>query len=35
MIELNIGHSVMSRAMMVGMREAVAEMRRIIDVCCP
>ena len=26
--ELNIGHSVMSRAIMVGMREAVLEMRR-------
>ena len=33
MIELNIGHSVVSRALMVGMREAVAEMRRILDVC--
>ncbi|HYF40790.1 MAG TPA: pyridoxine 5'-phosphate synthase [Gemmatimonadales bacterium] len=29
--ELNIGHSVMSRAMMVGMREAVAEMRMAVD----
>lgn len=35
MIELNIGHSVVSRAVMVGMREAVAEMRRILDVCQP
>ncbi|MGB0762027.1 MAG: pyridoxine 5'-phosphate synthase, partial [Rubripirellula sp.] len=35
MIELNIGHSVVSRALMVGMREAVAEMRRILDVCQP
>jgi pyridoxine 5-phosphate synthase len=29
--ELNIGHSVMSRAIMVGMREAVTEMRRAVD----
>ncbi len=35
MKELNIGHSVVSRAVMVGMREAVAEMRRILDVCQP
>ncbi|WP_442510753.1 pyridoxine 5'-phosphate synthase [Novipirellula sp. SH528] len=31
MIELNIGHSIVSRAVMVGMRDAVAEMRRILD----
>lgn len=31
MAELNIGHSIVSRAVMVGMKEAVAEMRRIID----
>ncbi|MCD0461712.1 pyridoxine 5'-phosphate synthase [Roseiconus lacunae] len=30
-IELNIGHAIISRAVMVGMREAVAEMRRILD----
>jgi len=30
--ELNIGHSIVSRAVMVGMKEAVAEMRRILDV---
>ena len=35
MIELNIGHSIVSRAVMVGMTQAVAEMRRILDVCCP
>ena len=35
MIELNIGHSVVSRAIMVGMREAVAEMRRLLDLCSP
>ncbi|NND98946.1 MAG: pyridoxine 5'-phosphate synthase [Pirellulaceae bacterium] len=29
--ELNIGHAIVSRAMMVGMRDAVAEMRRILD----
>ncbi|TWU06395.1 pyridoxine 5'-phosphate synthase [Stieleria varia] len=34
MIELNIGHAIVSRAVMVGMRDAVAEMRRILDVCC-
>lgn len=32
-IELNIGHAIVSRALFVGMREAVAEMRRILDVC--
>jgi len=31
LIELNIGHAIVSRALMVGMREAVAEMRRILD----
>ncbi|TWU03121.1 pyridoxine 5'-phosphate synthase [Neorhodopirellula pilleata] len=31
--ELNIGHSIVSRAVMVGMKEAVAEMRRILDQC--
>ncbi len=35
MAELNIGHSIVSRAVMVGMREAVAEMRRILDVVVP
>jgi pyridoxine 5-phosphate synthase len=28
--ELNIGHSVVSRAMMVGMRAAVAEMSHLV-----
>lgn len=32
-VELNIGHAIVSRALFVGMREAVAEMRRIMDVC--
>ena len=31
MAELNIGHSIVSRAVMVGMKEAVSEMRRLID----
>ncbi|WP_430450575.1 pyridoxine 5'-phosphate synthase [Rhodopirellula europaea] len=31
MAELNIGHSIVSRSVMVGMREAVAEMRRLLD----
>lgn len=31
MIELNIGHAIVSRAVMVGMREAVAQMRQILD----
>ena len=35
MAELNIGHSIVSRAVTVGMREAVAEMRRILDVVVP
>lgn len=35
MIELNIGHSIVSRAVMVGMKEAVAEMRRILDLVSP
>ena len=29
--ELNIGHSIVSRALMVGMGQAVAEMRRLVD----
>jgi pyridoxine 5-phosphate synthase len=29
--EVNIGHSIVSRAVMVGMREAVAQMRQILD----
>ena len=29
--ELNIGHSIVSRAVIVGMRQAVEEMRRLID----
>ncbi len=33
MAELNIGHAIISRAVMVGMKEAVAEMRRILDLC--
>jgi len=31
LVELNIGHSIVSRAVMVGMRDAVSEMRRILD----
>ena len=31
MHELNIGHSIVSRAVLVGMKEAVAEMKRLID----
>jgi len=31
MAELNIGHAIISRAVMVGMKDAVAEMRRILD----
>lgn len=29
--ELNIGHAIVSRALMVGMRDAVAQMRQILD----
>lgn len=32
MLELNIGHSIVSRALMVGLKEAVAEMKRLINV---
>jgi len=32
MFELNIGHSIIARAVMVGMKEAVAEMKRLIHV---
>jgi pyridoxine 5-phosphate synthase len=32
MIELNIGHAIVSRAIFVGMREAVREMKRILSV---
>ena len=31
MVELNIGHSIIARALMVGMRDAVAEMKRILE----
>lgn len=31
LVELNIGHAIISRAVMVGMKEAVWEMRRILD----
>jgi pyridoxine 5-phosphate synthase len=31
MLELNIGHSIIARALMVGMKEAVAEMKRLMD----
>lgn len=31
MFELNIGHSIIARAVMVGMKEAVAEMKRLIN----
>lgn len=33
--ELNIGHSIISRAVFVGLREAVAEMRALIDQASP
>ena len=29
--ELHIGHAIVSRAVFVGLREAVREMRRVID----
>ncbi|HBT76926.1 MAG TPA: pyridoxine 5'-phosphate synthase [Planctomycetaceae bacterium] len=32
MKELNIGHSIIARALMVGLKEAVAEMKRLINV---
>lgn len=35
MVELNIGHAIVSRALYVGMRDAVAEMRRILDLISP
>ena len=35
MVELNIGHAIISRAMFVGMREAVREMKRLIERSCP
>ena len=31
MLELNIGHSIIARALMVGMKEAVAEMKRLLE----
>jgi pyridoxine 5-phosphate synthase len=31
MFELNIGHSIIARAVMVGMKEAVAEMKRVMN----
>lgn len=33
--ELNIGHSIMSRAILTGMTEAVGEMRRLVDAARP
>jgi pyridoxine 5-phosphate synthase len=30
MQELNIGHSIIARALMVGMKEAVAEMKQLL-----
>ena len=33
--EVNIGHSIMSRAILTGMSEAVREMRRLIDAVRP
>jgi pyridoxine 5-phosphate synthase len=34
-VELNIGHAIVSRSIYVGLRDAVAEMRRILDVVRP
>jgi len=31
MLELNIGHSIVARALMVGMKEAVVEMKRLMN----
>jgi pyridoxine 5-phosphate synthase len=31
MIELNIGHAIISRSIFVGLPEAIGEMRRLID----
>jgi pyridoxine 5-phosphate synthase len=33
--ELNIGHSIVSRAVLTGMTEAVATMRRLVDAARP
>jgi pyridoxine 5-phosphate synthase len=33
--EVNIGHSIVSRAVLTGMTEAVGEMRRLIDAVRP
>jgi len=33
--ELNIGHSIVSRAVLLGMQRAVADMRRLIDAGSP
>jgi len=35
MLELNIGHSIIARALMVGMKEAVAEMKRLLERLLP
>jgi pyridoxine 5-phosphate synthase len=35
MHELNIGHSIVSRAVMVGMEKAVREMKRLMDAAAP
>ena len=33
--EFNIGHSIVARSIFVGMREAVAEMKRLLDKYAP
>ena len=35
MLELNIGHSIIARALMIGMKEAVAEMKRLVNTLVP
>ncbi|TWT90172.1 Pyridoxine 5'-phosphate synthase [Pseudobythopirellula maris] len=34
MVDLNIGHSIIARAVMVGMERAVSDMKRLIDTAC-
>ena len=34
-IEFNIGHSIISRAVFVGLRDAVREMKELLDKFCP
>ena len=35
LVEVNIGHAIVSRAVFVGLREAVREMKRLLELYAP